>query len=431
MSVTRFVWTLWFTAALMLSTATELRLGNFPLGPGEMLLALWAGVTALIVLLRGRMTRSRVTRAVFFFWFTSFCLLLSGAIMASSLGVTARGAGHDAMAFAFTAAVTLVYLGRPEVEARTPYTLKMMVGLTVCVLAFLFVYGQFVSSTLGPVTLWYGPRFAGLSKNPNQLALLVCPVPFVALYFYMEARGLLQKAWYAAVGGATLVIGLATRSDALVVSWLAGAGMAAFLIWTRMLGRVGRNHLKGAMVYLGVPLVAVALGILYGPRVLQEVEQMSAEVYEAGDQGSVRILLYTNGLRALSASPVVGLGPGAHSGGSGPFGGSEAHNTFIDWSASTGVVGLAAYLFLVGWLALQARRAGQPVLFVAIAAALAYSFFHYVMRHPVFWFYLVSMALLARRSMAVAAAAEPAPAAAARRAPGRMPLHRPPARAPR
>ena len=406
MNSTRFLWTLWYTSALMLSTATELRLGGFPLGPGETLLALWAGVTVLALMVRGRVGRSRVARSVFFFWFASALLLLAGSIMASSMGVPGRGAGHDAMAFLFTAVVTLVYLGRPDAEVRTRYTLKMMVGLTVCVLAFLFVYGQFVSRTLGPVTLWYSNRFAGLSKNPNQLALLVCPIPFVALYFYQEARGALRKSWYLVIGASTLVIGAATRSDALMVSWLSGGGMAVCLIWLRTLRTVGRSHLRRAVVYLVLPLAVVGVGVLYGPSAYNRLVGMSNEVYEAQGQGSLRIVLYINGLRAMAASPAVGLGPGAHSGGGGPFEGSEAHNTFIDWGASTGVLGLCAYLALTVWLALQARRARQPVLLVAIAAALVYSVFHYVMRHPVFWFYLVSMALLARRSMAERAAGQ-------------------------
>lgn len=403
--------TLWLSTALLLTTATELRSARFPVGPGEIMLGMWMGGVALLVLVRGRVEVTPVLRATFCFWFAAFVLLSTGATVAYLHGVAPPGASHDAMAFAFAACASLLYLARPGAEERTRFTLEVMMGLTICVLSFLFVYGKYVSPDLGPVNLWYSTRFAGLSRNPNQLALLLCPIPFGAAYLYVHARGRLRRAWLLAWIPAALVIGIQTRSDALTVSWLAGAALTGFLVWLSALRRQGSSYLRILVVYGAVPLAVVALLALYGPGLYGVAVSQGSDLYAYNNQGSARLLLYGNGLRAIASSPLVGLGPGAFSGSLGPFGHSEAHNTFIDWGASTGGLGVAAFLSLVGFMALRAWRARAPILLVAIAAALVFSVFHYVMRHPVFWFYLLSLGMLAR----------PARAAAPVRAPVRAP----------
>jgi hypothetical protein len=419
-NVYRFFATLAFALALMLTTATELRLAALPVGPGEVLLGLWSLAALLAVVLRGRVSASPVPRAVFYFWCLAFVLLSAGWTMAYLRDVTSGNAGHDAAAFLFTAWVTVMYAARGDAEERAGYTLQVMVGLTVCVLAFLFAWAKLVSPNLGPVNLWYSNRFAALSRNPNQLALLLCPVPFVAVYLYTQARGVARKAFFLSWVPVTLLIGSSTQSDALMVAWLGGAALAGVLLWLTSLRWVGRSPLRALLVYGVVPVSLLAVAAVYGPGLYMMAVSQSEGVYEYNNQGSYRLLLYANGLRAMSTSPFVGLGPGAHSGDLGPFNGSEAHNTFIDWGASTGILGVAAYVSLVGYLALRAWRARQPILLVAIATALAFSVFHYVMRHPVFWFYLMSFGLLSRAPgrQAVPRPVRPAPLPRLRRAAG-------------
>ena len=114
------------------------------------------------------------------------------------------------------------------------------------------------------------------------------------------------------------------------------------------------------------------------------------------EQGSVRITLWKNGFFAGLSSPLFGLGPGAFSGLSGPFGRFEAHNSMIDWFASAGLVGIVSFGWLIYrcWpnsrLVLSSNSANAPLLSSAlIAGLLVFSAFHFTFRQPLYWFYIV------------------------------------------
>jgi O-antigen ligase len=141
-------------------------------------------------------------------------------------------------------------------------------------------------------------------------------------------------------------------------------------------------------------MILMLLLVSYG-----RITTTSTEVYNQGNQGSDRITLWQHGIAAISSSPVFGLGPGAHSGDKAPFLDFESHNTFIDWGGSTGMVGLAAYLSLLGWIAGRAWRNGFVVLVGAVISLATFSSFHYVLRHVIFWFYLLSIAHLSDHSL--------------------------------
>jgi O-antigen ligase len=81
----------------------------------------------------------------------------------------------------------------------------------------------------------------------------------------------------------------------------------------------------------------------------------------------------------------------------GPFLGYEVHNTFLDWATATGVLGVMAYVALLAWAVARAWRGGRPELVLMMCALAVFSFFHFVLRHPSFWFPLVITAFAAGR----------------------------------
>jgi O-antigen ligase len=154
------------------------------------------------------------------------------------------------------------------------------------------------------------------------------------------------------------------------------------------------------------------VGALTAGAAYRALEEGAAGIYAESGQGDLRLMLWQHGLQALGASPLVGLGPGSHSGYTGPFQDFEAHNTYIDWASSTGLAGLVAFALLLVWTA--RRTGGDARLLAALLALLVVSVFGFYMRHPTFWFYLAAIALANPRS-------EPAgaPSAGAARAPVR------------
>jgi O-antigen ligase len=120
-------------------------------------------------------------------------------------------------------------------------------------------------------------------------------------------------------------------------------------------------------------------------------------MYEEGDQGEGRVVRWTNGIRAMMHSPLVGFGPGSYSGEFGPFESKEAHNSLVDWGASTGMLGIALHLSLFAWCLLRCLRAGQLILFAMLTALAGASMFGYFLRQPIYWMLLVLAVMLSAR----------------------------------
>ena len=83
---------------------------------------------------------------------------------------------------------------------------------------------------------------------------------------------------------------------------------------------------------------------------------------------------------------MLGNGAGAFSGIAGPFEAMEAHNTPIDLLAMGGVVGLTAVYYYPVRNAVLAYNRGMTILFPLLAGLIVFTMFHFVARHPVFWF---------------------------------------------
>src|SRR5207253_2507849 len=91
------------------------------------------------------------------------------------------------------------------------------------------------------------------------------------------------------------------------------------------------------------------------------------------------------GLWAGYNAPVIGNGVGAWSGFTGPFGGTEAHNSFIDWFSIAGGLGLLLWLQTIVRFMMRFRLT-NPAPQINFLGLLIFSFFHFVFRHPFFWF---------------------------------------------
>jgi len=383
-------------AGLVLSGATQLRVTGIPIGPGEILLLAWC---ALALLLGGTGNGLQVRRdglPYLAFWGVSIVLLSFDMILA---GLFARfstpSSSHSFVAylFVFLFLIALLAYGRTDFLASC---CARVVALSAGALALLLVAAR-LDLPLGPLCPWYSIRFSGWAENPNTIAFQIAAIPFLGLFFWNRASRLSHRVLFGSTVAAALVVGWATFSDALIVAWSAAA--VAFFALDYAWAKPERStNAIGLFRYFLVPLVLVALAVTYSSSLYERLTRTSISIYEQeGGQGDVRVLLWRHGIEALFASPIVGLGPGGHSGVAAPFSGAEAHNSLIDWGTNTGIVGLVAYVALLVWIALGVWRARDPALVAALVATQALSMFHYTLRHPVFWFYVVAIHVLARR----------------------------------
>ena len=378
------------SVAVLLTTATQLRPQGLPLGIGEIMVASWIA-WRVIVLASNPVRKSEIDLSVLlaYFWVALFCILTAGFMLSYNSGSWDVASGsHDFIALSFGALLSILLAhflrSHDRIEKFVRYLLW---GSAIALVVLLFL--AVTRGTFLGVDPWYMLlRFTGWSKNPNQLALLIVSLPFLALWLIRNTQYSCGKC----IGVALfvyLVAAVLCQSDALFVAWAVGGGVVAVFAWV---GSLHRNNVSSRSAFIsaiGIPGVVIALGIWFSTTALSDFVSALINVYEQGAQGSLRLSIWSHGIDAFSDSPLVGHGPGAFSGVLGPYRGYEAHNTFIDLATNTGLLGLVLYIALIGGLLIRLFKERQIYLFAALASITVFSCFHYVLRHPIYWVVLV------------------------------------------
>lgn len=388
---------IWLATGIVLLNATQLRLSGFPIGIGELMLALWIIQTLLKIFLNKYCLSSDISRIVVLFWFVSFSSLTLGLAIADSMNLRSDYWHHDYLSFIFS-----FIFGIALTNSRIFYTdLYKTINLIIILSIFFLSIILFLPFTVPFLETWQDDtRFLGWAKNPNQIALLLIMIPFLALFLLKISNSIYKKiSLYLAIIFC-IIIGIATQSDALIISWILGFIILSILgIYQRINKNINRSLLRTELKKIlklltacGLILLIVILSIKFSEIIFNHAEQL----YDKRDQGSDRFTLWSNAITAISHSPIFGLGPGPHSGINKPFLDFEAHNTFLDWGSSSGIVGLIAYFSILAWVAWQALAKRIFILFASVVALIIYCCFHYVLRQPIFWFYLLSIASLSQ-----------------------------------
>lgn len=404
-------------AGFLLSISTQLRMAAFPVGPGELLLAVLAAVGVCGCVLYSQAWQLWKSPVVLFWWLAAVGMLM-GAWAAPAKGPLAS---HHAMAYAFTGAVTLgvsallVQLS----DAALRRAIYWLTVLTAACLWFGFVFYLMADPVLAQalhMTDLGDARYSGWSINPNQLALFFVPLPVwvAALWRDVAKPTRLQVAGFTLLLFALMLMGLLVRSDGLFVVWVFEF---VILIMLRL-----RWEMKASrMSLLGYALVMVLCVFLVKTFAHGEVRKSvrcavqtlsqgeglwSAKCYDGQafqDQEAYRIgysdpvaktgvrqQLWTNGLQKWAESPWVGHGPGEYSWYSIDANGGrteeiESHNITIDLLTQGGVLAGVAWVVLVAYLLVRAWRIRDSYTFSVVLMMAAFTFFHNT-RQPYFWF---------------------------------------------
>lgn len=386
----------WLALAIMTTSATDLRLPGLPLGPGEIFLASWLMFFGLLLLRGFKITLGPTFRVALLYWLAAGALLCLGAVVASATGRTdPRASAHDALAFTLQAVFVcsaVTFVGEKEFYVAVARRLLFLFAFFATAI---LIVGLITPSVFGH-RIWYGGiRYAGWANNPNQMALFALGMPFLGWYLMQRARGFGSKLAYIVAICACIWVGIETKSDGLRVSWLGSMTILGLWTWYRaLLAQRGRFLYISVLI---VPIAAVSLTIAFGQEFVDRLELAVQDMYRQGDQGEGRVVRWTNGVRAIMHSPLVGFGPGSYSGEIAPFESREAHNSLIDWGASTGVLGVVLHLSFYGWCMLRCLRAGQLTLFAMLTALAGASMFGYFLRQPVYWMLLVLAVMLSAR----------------------------------
>lgn len=389
----------WILAAgLVLSVATQLRLGSMPVGAGELLLLLWAGLV-WVQNLRHRLPSVPPYVRPFIYFFPALILILSFANLSQVLrnGTLETYALHDTLAYAF-----LVFLGITfcvsDVAANARPVLQRFVSIAALTNGALLAV-SFVTLQIGGITISNGIRFVGLSVNPNQLGQVMSILPLLCIYFVVTARSTSARLYYLLLTAISVSVGLATGSDAVKVCWWVSIALLIITFaFSRFYGYIaGRSRaLHGLLMMLHLMLIGLTgtLVALSSPQMSSLVGGVVADV-RSGDEGDRRLLLWQGAVYNMAKSPLIGLGGGRQVVTPYLEGAREAHNSYLDFTLATGFLGLVCFLALLTTVVLRSGLLRQPLLLTALASLLLFAVFHYIFRHPVFWFSFMLVATTA------------------------------------
>lgn len=388
---------IWIAVGIALTTATQLR-SESPVGLGEIMLAAWMLRVGIKLLITKDNLVTNLTKIIFSFWLVSFASLALGLLIADANHLTSLDADiqHDSIALVFSFFLCIAL----SMSLHSKKDIQKLVLILISFITISLVLILAASPFLPFLAPWYAEvRFQGWSTNPNQLALVVSPIPFFCLELILQSEHRSTKIWCVLLTILSVIIGVAIQSDALILSWLVGVLALILLLPYRLLPNQRKNNLNSAISILITIAVVLFADLAFGHLFYEKLDPIFNNVYNNGSQGSVRVTLWRNGLIAASHSPLFGLGPGPHSGLNGPLLNFEAHNTFIDWVGSAGIVGLISYIALLGWVSLKAWRTKSVVLVAAITSLVVFTCFHFVSRHAIYWFYLLAIASLSTQEL--------------------------------
>ncbi|MCX7593498.1 MAG: O-antigen ligase family protein [Fischerella sp.] len=385
----------WLAISIALTTATQLRLPGIPIGVGEIVLLLWMLSVGIRIFLHRSYLITSVAKIVILFWIAVFTCLTLGMLIAYFMDVLDPGPLRDLFAFVFASLFSVLFIisiSSQKDKQIIHQILSRFIKFTIFVQTILF----FIPVRIPLFQTWYeSTRFQGWSNNPNQLAFLSTAIPFFSLYLYNKIKDKSDNKWYILIAFLAFIIGSGTQSDSLNFGWYIAILFLLCSYVYRIITKYANIHFRGFIVLIVKQitfLVMLLMGLITAFIFSEKINAIASEVYYSNSQGEDRLKLWANGIASISRSPLFGLGPGAHSGERQPiFYVQEAHNAFIDWTASSGIIGLICYLTLLFWVGWKAWKKGYISLVAALISVVGYTTFAYMLRHIILWFYVLTI----------------------------------------
>jgi O-antigen ligase len=399
---------------MLLATASQLRLGDLPIGPGELCLVIWVIVMLVRELDRlGRPLTPALSRLLLFWTVFAFSLSL-GFLTGLFIGqqYDPRWVLHDVMAYPLLGAVSCLSVVDPGARPRLRRIAWLLITFGTASLALQIAAGwELVDIPL--IQPWFWERFRGWSANPNQLSLLCAVLALMSLHLAETATRPSGRIVAVACSILPIYVGRMTGSDTFTLA-LVASGPIFIVLKLRAWLSERRNVIHFAfawIIVLGLPLMLVSLvpfavvaatdaGIL-----VKELSKNGGKDLE--QESDLRLSLWENAIQLGVESAMLGLGPGPHleipasilkarenedqleniehpQQSSAPN--FEAHNTFLDLLTQGGMIAILSFVWIWGvsfFIAYKARLAGLATLICGLGI---YCMTGLIIRHPIFWF---------------------------------------------
>lgn len=365
-----------FALGLVLTTATQFRFFNSPVGFGELLLLTWA-ILAIFNMLNNN--KLNLFDSYTFINLALIYIMLLAMIVGWINGIILnqnQDSFHDLIAYFFSFSLIIILLVLNKID------FEILIKYLYCI-GFYSQMIFFIAYLLNVEVVKYGERFTSWSENPNQLAMLLLILPFLGLKLCKDSKGISRKLAYIISVVLIVTMGVSSMSDALLVSW-------TFIVALYLIFFVSSIKTKSLVLLYGklIVIIGIPAVILFN---LTTIEVILSKIYAEGNQGNVRFQLWENGLFSFFKSFLLGYGPGSFS--SNNVITMEAHNTYIDLTTNFGMLGLVSLILLQVFSLSKAYISKQYALTGLIIAMMIFSVFHHLGRQPIYWLVFIMIFL--------------------------------------
>ena len=382
---------------LVITAATQLRLGGLPIGPGEVVVMVWLCLAGLRQMLSRQLILTPALTRVLSVWFVlavSLCVGMTVGLVVEPFQ-NYDGMARDTVAYVFVFSFS-VMMAIAMSDAADRRRLSWRIVAIGSISLILQIAGGLGKLPMPGVDPWYWDRFRGWAENPNQLGFFALFIALLSLHLADQATTRFESMQALGATVPAFVAGLMSRSDSFVIGLFVSWGLFITLKSVAWLKDTDMAPtLRGAAValaLLALPL-AIMISVPFASAALSSIERVSNQVYSDNDQGDTRLHLWAEAIDKGIQSGLVGFGPGPHLTSKSfkrpPPEKFEVHNTLLDLLTQGGVVAMGAFVWISITALLAASRAGHPALAALVAGLLVFSMFHYALRQPIFWFGIV------------------------------------------
>ncbi len=168
---------------ILLSTVSQLRPDSVPVGPSEVCLLIWIGLTLghQMIQRTPRLTPAFSRLAIFWLLFVAAQCIGTLACYAIADVHDASLFMHERIAYPLLAAISLLSVAGPDAGSRLHRVAWLLVTIGSAIFA-LQVAQAWELVGVGSIEPWYWDRLPGCSENPNQLAFLCAILGLLSLH---------------------------------------------------------------------------------------------------------------------------------------------------------------------------------------------------------------------------------------------------------
>jgi hypothetical protein len=405
-----------FALGMLLAIASQLRIGDLPIGPGELCLAIWLVLTSAREAKRFGPPVTRALSRLLIFWGIFVIFQCVGFLNGLFIGeeYDQQWLIHDAVAYPLVIVASCLSVVEPRAKSRLRRVAWLMVTFAIPILG-LQVMGGWGLIDIAQIQPWYWERFRGWSDNPNQLSLLCGVLGLISLHLADTATR--PGSWILAIVCSILPIsvGLMTKSDTFALALVASGPIFIVSKLLQCLFVSARESMArfafACIVVITLPFLfasLVPLGMVYASSIGMFAKGLTKNGgAEFKQESDLRFALWSRAIQRGIETSMLGLGPGPHieippeilgarmmesepgnlvhplQSSAANF---EAHNSFLDLFTQGGIIILVDFIWILSLSALLAYKARRAGLITLICGLVIFCMTGNVVRHPLFWF---------------------------------------------